>query len=398
MRQHHAKSSKRPAAIAVLFAISLVPALIFVAFVINLGHIYVARQEMQQAADSAALAGASQLLVAGLPYNGGSDDTLAAANITKAIAEAQKFCVANTARGTNLSLLSADCVVGYINPSNPSSTLVPWAKGQPYPNAVEVAVRRDGTVNTPVPLFLGAMVGMSNWNARVSSTACTNAHTETVTGFDSTTGNAKLLPLAVDYNLWQTFLQSGKSADGLVHDGYKATAPSTTTPAPKNVTPGGDGVPEFTDVYPNATSPGNFGLVSIGTPSNASPSYSTWIMEGPSPADMAYFGPNGIQASPTSPLTMDGGPGLKSTLISDFANIVGQPRSVILYTSYTGPGSNATYTVVGFAGCTIVDASGSGTNIQLTIQPMIVTDPTGTGGSTTTTQYIYRTSPLSLIR
>jgi hypothetical protein len=169
----------------------------------------------------------------------------------------------------------------------------------------------------------------------------------------------------------------------------------------RTVTSGGDNVPEFTDVYPNNNSPGNFGLVCIGPPASDTPAFRTWIDNGGSPSDMAYFGSNGLQATPSSPLTMKGGPGLKSTLQNNLQNAIGQPRVIPPFSSCTGNGNNTSYTVVGFAGVTIVRASGQGNNMQVTVQPIVVIDPTTTTSSTSwgnSNRFIYPTSPLALIR
>src|SRR5205085_7656755 len=101
----------------------------------------------------------------------------------------------------------------------------------------------------------------------------------------------------------------------------------------------------------------------------------------------------------SSPLTMSAGPGLKSSLVSDLASIIGQPRCVPLFSSYGGNGANATYTVVGFAGVTVVQATGSGSNIQVTLQPAIVIDSTATSSTGSSGSYfISATSPLELVR
>jgi Flp pilus assembly protein TadG len=400
MTHHCRHRSRRRGAIGILGLLLLVPAIVLAAFVVNLGYILVAKEEMQKAADSAALAGASQLLLPQLSGNSQSS-SLAATAVTGAVTEAQTYCAYNTARSVNLTLPSSDITVGYIaTPTDPSSPLTAWSSGQSYPNAVQVTTRRDSSANNPLSLFMGSFLGMSSWSGQATATACASRG-YTVTGFNSSTTNNLLLPIAVDVNLWNTFLTTGKSADGAVHDSYTATRPSSTTAAPNNVSSGGDHIPEFTDAYPNNNSPGNFGLVCIGTPSNDTPAFTNWIANGSSPSDMAYYGSDGIQATASSPLTMKGGPGLKSTLVSDLHDAIGQSRAVPLFSSMSGNGSNTDYTIVGFAGVTVVEASGSGSNIQLTLQPAVTIDTTATTSSqswSNTNQFIYPTSPLALIR
>jgi hypothetical protein len=112
---------------------------------------------------------------------------------------------------------------------------------------------------------------------------------------------------------------------------------------------------------------------------------------------LSYFGSDGFQATPSHPATCAGGPGLKSTLVSNLAGIVGQQRIVPLFSSYSGNGSNTQYTIVGFAGITIVSATGSGSSISVIVQPMVVTDLTATTGSGNSS-FVYSTTPLGLTR
>jgi len=385
----------------VLAAAFLIPALILAGFAINVGYILLAKEEIQKAADAAALAGASQIFVAhlaGSPLN----DAQARSDVAKAVIEAKRFCLANTVRGANPTLLDADCVVGYVAiPTNPASPLIPWTPGQPYPNAVQVTVRRDQTANSPVSLLMSRILGTETWSGSASATASAS-RSYTVTGFNGSPPN-HLLPFAIDVLLWNAFLASGRSPDGLVHDAYAVASPSSATGPPNNVTSGADNLPEFTDMYPNQNSPGNFGLVSIGPPATDLPTFQNWIDNGSSPSDMAFFGPDGLQATPASPLAMAGGPGVKNPVNYSLQAVIGEPRSVVLFSACTDSGSNMTYTAVGFAGVTVVQADGHGQKMQITIQPSNVIDPTATNGSGSEswnggTQFIYKTSPLALIR
>jgi hypothetical protein len=256
-------------------------------------------------------------------------------------------------------------------------------------------MRRDSTANTPVNLFFARVLGINNVNCTATATAAF-LQSSNITGFSGSGG--RLLPIAIDVNYWNTFLATGRSPDGTLNDAYAANLPTSTSAAPNNVTNGADNIPEFNNVYPNNTSPGNFGLVSIGAPATDTPTYRGWIDNGPSASDLSYFGPNGLQATPSAPATLSGGPGLKSTLVSDLQAAIGQPRAMLLFSSYTGQGSNTTYTVVGFAGITIVKATGSGNNIEIDVQPMIVVDTSATGGSGGNSSFVYSTTPLSLTR
>jgi hypothetical protein len=95
---------------------------------------------------------------------------------------------------------------------------------------------------------------------------------------------------------------------------------------------------------------------------------------------------------------MYAGPGLHSSLSSDFQSIIGQPRIVPLFSSYSGNGSNAQYTVTGFAGVTVVSATGNGGNFQLVLQPTIVVNANATvqAGPQAGSAFIYASPPFGL--
>lgn len=402
MQRHRRSASSRRGAVAVLAAVMMVFLLGMVAFAVDMGYLTRVSGELQNAADAAALAGASQLVI---PQMAGlSNQNKVATNaVSNATSELQKFALLNKAGGVNLAVLSTDIQVGHLtNPTDINEALVPWSSGGAVPNTVQVILRRDSSANAPVALFFARVIGTNSWSGSAAATASI-MQSSNVAGFKGVTGgpNGLLLPVAVDYTMWSNFMTTGKSADGLVHDDYTAVRSSSAYPAPANVTLQSDGIPEFTDVYPDNTSPGNFGLIDIGPPSTNTPTFSSWVLYGPTPSDLQFFGSSGLQASAASPATMTAGPGLKSPLQTDFAAIVGQGRVAPLFSNYSGTGSNATYSVVGFAGLTVVNAVNRGTNMQITVQPMVVIDPTavtGSGASGNTTSGVYASSPLELVR
>jgi len=388
---------KRRGAVVVLVAILLVALLAMVSFCVDFGYMVRVNAELQNAADAAALAGACELMS---PQIGGIIDSSGQANakIAAACSEAQRIALLNSAGSVNLSLLSNDAVVGYMaNPTDQQQTLTPWSSGDPMPNMIQVLMRRDNTANTPVDLFFARVLGINTWSCTARATAAFQ-QVSNVTGFKSSSANAKLLPIAIDVNYWNSFVTTGLSPDGTVSDSYSASLPTSTNSAPHNVTAAGDGIPEFNNVYPHNNSPGNFGLVGIGPPSSATPTFQTWIDNGASPTDLSFFGSNGLQATPSQPAIVNGGPGLKSDLVSNLAGVVGQPRIVPLFSSFSDNGSNTEYTIVGFAGITIVSATGSGSSIQVIVQPIAVTDLTATTGNGSGSSFVYSSTPIGLTR
>src|SRR6476660_5369288 len=104
---------RRKGAVAALVAILLVALLAMVAFCLDYGYMIRVNAELQNAADAAALAGASQLMG---PQIGGATVSSEQANASIAAARtaARQFSQLNTAGSVALNMLSSDTVVGYM--------------------------------------------------------------------------------------------------------------------------------------------------------------------------------------------------------------------------------------------------------------------------------------------
>ena len=207
---------------------------------------------------------------------------------------------------------------------------------------------------------------MSTKTLTATSTAVVYT-TGSITGFNSSLGiNGLMLPVALDVNNWNTFLSSGISPDGTTHLGPNGQPQLQVYPAPGN-------------------SPGNFGLLSTGAPASDTPSYRRWIDNGEGPSDMQYLENNNLMpVSPSSPGQWSGGPGMKSTLQSNFAGIMGQPRLIPVFqpvstSPYQGENNNGTYNIIGFieaweSRSRKPDGRGSNMNV-ISVQAVTVTDP-----------------------
>ncbi|HEX5106104.1 MAG TPA: hypothetical protein VFV87_19930, partial [Pirellulaceae bacterium] len=278
------------------------------------------------------------------------------------------------------------------------------------PNSVQVTVRRDATANGPLPLFFAHVLGMKQSHPTATAVAAFEAEKYVVTGFDSDSSgpNGKLLPIAISQDAWNQFLTGGTSPDGVRRDNYTLalTLPNSTVQAPDNVSHVADSTPELGGWFDSGQTPGDFTLVQFDATgkSHSTPSAAGWIRSGPTPYDMGGFGPAGIQATPENPIVLAGSTGMKSSLVDDLQSVVGQPRVLPIYSSYSGNGGNRKFTIVGFAGMSIVKAGGSGNSMFLLCQPTIVIDPTSTTSgststsSTTLTEFVYPGVPLSLVR
>lgn len=165
--------------ILVLVAVSLVVLLGFAALAIDIGYFYHTKNQLQGAADAAALAGASEL-----QYGSTSQSQPLARQ------EAWKFACKNRAAGQNVYLVtsgtncdSPPAVSGLNdNNSNPTGDIVlgNWngfnfsSNSTTTVNAIQVTSRLSGTSNNPnkpVGTFFGKIFGVSNVTVATSAIA-----------------------------------------------------------------------------------------------------------------------------------------------------------------------------------------------------------------------------------
>ncbi len=365
------RSDRRRGAITPLTGLLMTFLVALLAFAIDLGYVATVQAQLQNAADAAALAGAEQMQNLYVQYyapgQGNQHDVYKqvsdTGNSSSPVSTAQRICAANTAGGVHPQLLASDVSFSY---SDGVTGPVPAKFPLLFPNTITVVVRRDATANGSLGLFFARIVGVSSIDLTATSSA--TIYAGEVSSLQSIAGvNAHILPVALDVNVWKTFYATGLSPDG-------------------NTYTGPNGNPQL-QVYPFATStPGSFGLLDVGPPANNTPAFRTWIDDGETPNDISYLVKNNlVPVSPSGPQSWKCGPGLKSTLLSDFQSEAGKPNLIPLFTpastlpSYqaaSGNGQGATYAIVGFAGVTVSSATGSGDNMNISIQPMAVVDPT----------------------
>lgn len=398
----------RRGTMAIFAAIMLVVLLACVAFAVDLGYIIAARAQMQNAADAAALAGASQLLDPSLLQGSSSQTDAINATMGNVRIQAKAFALNNPCFKTSLILdsnttnsASGDVVCGYMaNLYDRSQSITPTvAANGAAPNVVQVCIHQDTIRNGSLSLFFARILGNSTANLQATATA---GYQASVSGFKiSAPGytTCKLLPFTLDVNVWNSVL-AGSGPDVFSRD-----------PATGIVSNGSDGIPEC-KLYPlsngngggNGSSglpPGNFGTVDIGAPNNSTADLSRQILYGPNANDLSYFPNNTVQLDPTTKtLTLQGDTGISAGMKDELASIIGQPRIIPLYSSVSGPGNNAVYTIVGFAGIVVTDAvlTGSLSSKHITIQPCFVIDPNAIGGDSSSSTSYFVVRPLGLIR
>jgi hypothetical protein len=345
-----------------------------VAFAVDIAWIASAKSRLQAAADAAAQAGARQLMSGYVLYNyplATGKSTIVTNAETSAKTYAKNFASYNGAgEVSSLTLNDGDIEFGYTTKTGAYTAVNGTST---FPNTCKVTLRRDSSANGALGLFFAPVLGMSNESLTATATAVIYTATK-VTTFNTSLGlNGGMLPLALDVNVWNNFYATGQSSDGNTYLGSNGNAQLQVYPSPGNA-------------------PGNFGLLSIGQPSSATPTYRSWIGYGPSPDDMQYLVDNNLMpVSSSTPEPWIGGPGMTTTLEGDFAGMQNKPRLIPVFQPIsTSPyqaagqsGSNAYYNIVGFVGVEITQATGNGSNMNISVQPAAVIDATLTYDPTT---------------
>ncbi|MDH5563131.1 MAG: pilus assembly protein [Nitrospirota bacterium] len=157
---------------AVLVAIVIVTLIAMASFSVDLGFAWVTKNELQNIADAAALAGSQQLGVvyAALPPNQKEDLTRSLTSSEQAQVLNFVGQVAGLNRAGGLSGIAIDTAsdVSIGTWDFATKTLTPTLV---RPTAVTVTARRDGNVNGPISTFFANVMGISEINVAATATA-----------------------------------------------------------------------------------------------------------------------------------------------------------------------------------------------------------------------------------
>ncbi|OXI26842.1 pilus assembly protein TadG-related protein [Burkholderia sp. AU16482] len=184
----HRGDRRQGGSVALFFLLFLIPLLSFGALAIDVAWIGVVKNELQNAADAAALAGASKLTTTGGATMNWSQATLAANN---AIA-------LNRAAGA--ALATGTVTAGYWNLTrNPygmqSTSISPGVYDTP---AVQVTVSRTTNVNGgQIPLLLGRLLGIPGASGSATAVAVVTS--------PGTIGAGGVFPIAVDQCIYSLY-------------------------------------------------------------------------------------------------------------------------------------------------------------------------------------------------
>lgn len=243
-------------------------------------------------------------------------------------------------------------------------------------NSVQVTLRFTGSPNPRQPFFFARVMGYNLFDASASATAI---YEERISGFKVKNGGpaCSLMPFVVDRNVWIDQIVMGSGDDRWSYDKDD-----------RFVVGGSDGIREM-KMYPTHVGEaingiphgaGNFGTIDIGNRNNSTTELERQIRYGPNEADLAPYGGVLQLDAATESLDLNGDTGISSALKDPLTDIIGQPRTIMLYDLVTDTGDNTYYRIVGFAGITVVDVQLTTGKKYVTIQPTYVADATTVSG------------------
>ena len=157
-------------AVAVIVALVVTVMLAMTALALDVGHALVARNQLQNASDAAALAGARAL---GVIYGGMSGSltgySLTSGDVANIVNAASVAGADNQAAGVTVTVNAGDIAVGIWTSS--TRTFTPTTV---LPRAVRVITRRDNAANGPISTFLARIIGFTSVSVTAVATAQLN--------------------------------------------------------------------------------------------------------------------------------------------------------------------------------------------------------------------------------
>lgn len=384
-RFHLQKRQTRRGAITVLAAILAIVFVAMVAFCVDIGYVLSAKEELQRSADSSALAACWEY---GHRLGKGSS---VSTSVGYGRTTAAQYASLNHVTNQPMSLdsnasnnVDGDVVFGYIADFKNSQSAFQTNSANGY-NAVKVRLRKNASINGKVPYFFARVFGLTGQTLEEEATA---GLVLDVKGFKvpSDGGNLGILPYALDLQTWNGLIANTGT------DSYKW---NTQT---KQVEAGSDGLVEV-NLFPQGTgSPGNRGTVDIGSSGNSTADIARQILHGISPSDLAHHGGK-LEFDATGKLSLNGDTGISAGVKDELASIMGQPRIIPIFSTVSGNGNNANYTIVKWQGIRIVNVKLTGSmsqkNVMIQVAPIMTKGaiPSTTVG---TSSYVY--SPVVLVK
>ena len=153
---------------AVIVAICLTMLIGFTALAVDVGYMYVTKNELQNVADAAALAGTGYLgsIYETLSYDQQQTQEFSRSDI---VGVAQQVALKNQAAKMNIVINDADVTIGAWDGG--AGTLAPMAAPIVGPDAVKVIARRDDSANGPILTFFARIFDIDTVNVSADATA-----------------------------------------------------------------------------------------------------------------------------------------------------------------------------------------------------------------------------------
>jgi hypothetical protein len=167
-------------ATAVLVAVVITVLIGIAAMAVDVGYVMATKNELQNVADAAALAGARQLgvIYSELPYEQQVNYVLDVADRTKIENAANDVAQKNKAGGKNIEIALNEIEIGTWDQNRDPR----FIGGTNKPDAVRVAARRDDVANGPITSFFAIIFGRDNFSVFADATAALTGQGTTVEG------------------------------------------------------------------------------------------------------------------------------------------------------------------------------------------------------------------------
>ncbi|OGX06377.1 MAG: hypothetical protein A3G87_01900 [Omnitrophica bacterium RIFCSPLOWO2_12_FULL_50_11] len=300
--------------ILILAGASLFAFITFFALVADFGHIFVTKAELQNVADSAALA--------------------AVVDIQNGLAQARQTAVSfgetHRVAGSPILIDSGDIAFGYYDLN--AEQFLP---GETPTNAITVnAKRTEGSLSGPLTLFFARLFGKDTSNVQAVSIAVTES------GVVGVRARGGLIPLA---------------ARDLIVDQ--------------------DGDGEFdlgltVDILPRNEAPGNFWYLDFNGGSNSNDELQDWIENG---YDQDFAIPAGDGVGVWGSVEVEGTTGIRGESVAEaFQAILDKEVFLPVHNGVSGQGANALYNVIAILAVRIVDVNFTGSQSERYVRAELI--------------------------
>ena len=376
LRATHDVRRNRRGSVVPIVGLLLTVLLGFLAMTFDLGRSAVVRTQLQGAADSAALAGASALGTDNLLVSNGvqSGDMITAQSRAQTFAQSNWFDL----NGTKSVVLNTvnDVTFGILtNPGDLSQSMA-FSGSSPL-NSVRVQTSVDPSHGGSLTFLFAPILGQKTTTVQATATATVQLFA--VNSVKALTGlRSPILPITMSFSDWQQMVNNQTGQDT-----YQW---STTT---GQMFSGSDGLQEQ-QLYPGSNvSSSNNGLIQFGTGSHSNAVLKDQILNGPTYDQMiAQWPPSGAPPwNAQHQFTISADPGWRATTFDDLSSVEdgGNVRLIPLNDGTNpGNGGNGNYTIVALAPVRVTYSNKGGKNGGYAlVQSAVIIDPTVVPSTTT---------------